>query len=83
MNFYFFTYLFLAVLGLHCCMGFSLVAVHGLLIVLASLICDSSASAHRLNSLWCMGLIALHHVGSSQIRDQTQVSCVDRQILYH
>ena len=38
MNFYFFTYLFLAMLGLHCCVGFSLVAAHGLLIVLASLI---------------------------------------------
>ena len=41
-----FIYLFLAVLGLHCCSGFSLVvtsrgyslvAVHGLLIVVASL----------------------------------------------
>ena len=31
------TYLFLAMLGLCCCMGFCLVAVHGLLIVVASL----------------------------------------------
>ena len=47
-----FIYLFLAVLGLHCCMGFSLVAVsrgysvvamHRLLTVLASLV-----SEHRL-----------------------------------
>ena len=30
-----------------------------------------------------MGLVALRHVGSSQIRDQTRVSCADRQILHH
>jgi len=44
-----FTYLFLAVLGLHCCTnfslvavsrGYSLVAVHGLLIVVASLVAE-------------------------------------------
>ena len=33
--------------------------------------------------LWHMGLIALQHVGSSRIRDQTHVSCIGRQILYH
>ena len=30
-----------------------------------------------------MGLVAQHHVGSSQIRDPTHVSCTGRQILYH
>ena len=30
-----------------------------------------------------MGLVALRHVGSSWIRDQTSVSCIGRQILYH
>ena len=30
-----------------------------------------------------MGLVALQHVGSSQTRDQTRVSCISRQILYH
>ena len=35
-----FIYLFLAVLGLHCYSGFSLVAVHGFLIVVASLVAD-------------------------------------------
>ena len=42
---YLFTYLilFLAVLGIHCCMGFSLVVEHGLLIVVASLVAE-----HRL-----------------------------------
>ena len=29
------------------------------------------------------GLLALKHVGSPQIRDQTCVSCIGRQILYH
>ena len=29
--------------------------------------------------LWCRGLVALQHVGSSQIRNQTCVSCVDWQ----
>ena len=32
-----FIYLFLTMLGLHCCVGFSLVAMCGLLIVVASL----------------------------------------------
>ena len=49
-----FTYLFMAVLGLHCCEGFSLaaarrdcslVAEHGLLLVVPSLV-----SEHRLRS---------------------------------
>ena len=30
-----------------------------------------------------MGLVALRHVGSSWIRDQTHVCCISRQILYH
>ena len=52
-----FTYLFLAVLGLCCCTGFSLVvasggyspvAVHGLLIVVASLVAELGSRAHGL-----------------------------------
>ena len=31
--------------------------------------------------LWCTGLPALQHVGSSQTRDQTYVPCIDRWIL--
>ena len=30
-----------------------------------------------------MGLVALKHVGSSQIRDRTRVPCIGRQILNH
>ena len=33
--------------------------------------------------LWRLGLVALWHVGSSQTRDQTSVSCAARQILNH
>ena len=33
--------------------------------------------------LWCVGLTALRHVGSSWTRDQTLVFCIGRQILYH
>ena len=53
---YNFIYLFLAVLGLHCCSGFSLVvasrayslvAVHGLLTAVASLVAE-----HRLQGAW-------------------------------
>ena len=35
-----FIYLFSAVLGLHCCTGFSLVVMHRLLIVVASLVVE-------------------------------------------
>ena len=53
----YFIYLFLAVLGLHCCAqafsscgewGLLLVAVHGLLIVVASLVAEHTLQARRL-----------------------------------
>ena len=85
-------------LGLCCCLDFSpvmvtgghsLVAVQGLLIVVASLVAErrlwglrasaavvsalssrgSQALEHRLTKSWRTGLVALQHVGSSQIRD--------------
>ena len=40
-------------------------------------------SRAQVQLLWRMGLVALGHVESSWIRDQTRVSCIDRQILYH
>ena len=56
----------------------------GLLIVEASLVKHSScglwALEHRVSSC---GLVAPWHVVSSQTRDQTRVSCIVRQILYH
>ena len=33
--------------------------------------------------LWCTGLVALQHVGSSRTRDQTCVPCIGRRILNH
>ena len=87
--FYLFIYLFLAVLGLHCCaQAFSscgewgLVAVHRLLIVVASLV-EHGLQAHGLQQLWCMGLVALQHVGSSRTRDRSRAPCIGRWILNH
>lgn len=70
-------------LALSCCVGFSLVAVHGFFTVTASLVVE-----HRLWSTWaqklgCSGLAVLWHAESFQTRDQTCVSCVGRWILYH
>ena len=46
-NFYLFIFIF-AVLGYCSCLGFSLVAVHGLLIVVASLLWSTGSRAHGL-----------------------------------
>ena len=98
--------LFLAVLGLHCCSGFSLVVASGRysLVAVASLAvkhglqvgqvsgvaahglcsCGSQALEHRqAQQLWCLGLVAPRHVGSSQIRNQTHVFSIGRLVLYH
>ena len=37
----------------------------------------------QAQQLWCMGLVAPWHVGSSQTRAQTRVPCIGRQILNH
>ena len=78
-------------LGLHCCSVFSLVAVRmGYSLLLRAgfslqwlPLLQSMGSRAQVPSLWHMGLFALWHVGSSQIRDRTCVSCIGRQILYH
>ena len=44
--------------------------------------CGSLVLEQKLN-IWLMGLASLWHVRPSQIRDQTHVSCIGRQILYH
>ena len=56
--------------------GSSLVAVHVLLVAGTSVV-----EEHRLQQRWHTGLVALRHVGSSQIRDGTSVCCIARQIL--
>ena len=40
-------------------------------------------SRAEAQKLWCTGLVAPQHVGSSRIRDQTHVSRIGRWILYH
>ena len=45
--------------------------------------CGLLVAEHRLQWLWYTGSAALWHVASSQTRDQTCVSCIGRQILYH
>ena len=76
-----------------CCeKGYFFLAVHGLLIGMASLIAEHRQQAHGLQQLqltgsrawaqqlWGMGLAAPQHVGSSRTRDQTYVHCVGRWI---
>ena len=71
--------------------GYSLAVVHGLHIAVASPAVEpkfwgmwaSVVVAHGLNSCGIPGLVAPWHVGSSQTRDHTCVSCIGRWILYH
>ena len=90
-NLFFFNHsLFLAVLGLHCCEGFCLVAVGGgcalvamcrlLFVVTPPLVVPGSRAQARY--LWCMGPVAPWHVGSHQIRDGTHASCIGRRIFF-
>ena len=59
--------------GLHCCVGFSLVAESGgssLTAMLGRLLLRNTGSrAHGLQQLWHRGLVASQHVGNFQIRD--------------
>ena len=71
--------------------GYSLVAVHGLLIVVASLVTRTQILGHTgfssqctwAQRLWYTGLVTPWHVGSCQKRDQTSVLCIARWILNH
>ena len=90
--------LFLAVLGLHCCVGSSR-GEPGLPSSCSAQASHSSgfscggAWANKFQELWHMGSIAgpesagsvltPRHVGSSQNRDWTCVSCTGRWILHH
>ena len=40
-------------------------------------------SREQAQQLWCTGLVALRHVGSSQTRARTHVPCIGRWILNH
>ena len=78
-------YLFLAALGLHCCTrafsccsewGLLLVAVRGLLIVVASLVVEHGLQVHGLQQLWHIGFSSCgsraleHRLGSCGTRAQ-------------
>ena len=73
----------MAMLGLHCCRSFSLVVrsggyslvVQGLLAAVPSLV--RSSRVPGLRQLWCTGLDAPRHVGSSRTRDRTHVFCME------
>ena len=54
--------------------GSSLVVMHGLLIVVASLV-EHRLYALGLQLLWLEDLVALWHVGSFQTKDRTWVPC--------
>ena len=59
----------------------SLVTVHWLLALLASLIVESRLQAHMLQSLQLSALVPPWHVESSETRDAAHVPCIGRQIL--
>ena len=89
--------LFLAALGLPCCVqafsscgkqGLFFIVVHELLIRWFLLLWSTGSRCMGFIScgmwaqeLWHMGLVAPRHVESSQIRDWTHVPCVGRQVL--
>ena len=75
--------------------GLSPVGVHGRLIAGPLLLrsagsraagfsgCGSGLPEHRLSSYGTQAVLLHWHVGSSQFRDPTRISCLGRQILYH
>ena len=72
---FFFFYLFLAALGLHCCtwafsscgeQGLLFVQVRGLLIAVASLVAEHRLQAHRLQQLQHVGSVVVAHSSRAQ-----------------
>ena len=75
--------------------GLLFVAVLGLVIAVASRVVDHRfrdaqaqylqlpGSGGQAQQLWSAGSVPPVHMGSSQIRDRTLVSCIGRRILYH
>ena len=86
-----FIYLFMVVQGLHCCTGFSSCGGRGPLSSCSAWVSHCGGFSRygvravdtRAPSLWCTGLAALRHVGSSQTRGQTHVPSTGRQIRIH
>ena len=63
--------------------GFSLIVVHGLLIVVASILPEHRLYTHGLEQLWCTGLVVPWPVVSSWTRDRAHVLHIDRWVLNH
>ena len=61
----------------------SLVAIPGLLIAMASLVAELGLWRVQASIVVVRGLSCLGHVEASRTRDQTRVTCIGRQILYH
>ena len=86
-----FYFLFLVVLGLHCCArGLSLIAEWELLCLQCAgfslrwlLLLLSMGSRVWAQQLWRTGLVALRHVGSSWTRDRTRIPCIGKWFLNH
>ena len=76
-----FIYLFMAVLSLHCCVGFSFSCTEQgtTLILHCSGFSYFGAQAPGSQA----SAVAFWHMGSSLIRDGNHVSSINRQILYH
>ena len=62
--------------------AFSLV-MHGLLTVVASLVAEHRLWGMGASVVMGQGFSCSLACGASWLRDQTHVSCIDRQILYH
>ena len=69
--------------GFSCCGAWALGARASVVIAHGLSSCGSQASRAQAQQLWCMGLVALQHVGSSRTRDRTRVPCIGRRILNH
>ena len=91
---FFFQFIFLVALGLHCCewvfsscgeWGLLFVAMSRLLVAVASFV--QSTQVLVVAALWaqqlCSSLVAPWHVESSSTRNRTCVPCMGRQILIH
>ena len=84
-------FIFLAVLGpRYCARAFSSCGERGPLFIavcgpltIAGSGCGAQAPDAQAQQLWLTGPVAPRHVGSSQTRARTRVSCIGRQIPNH
>jgi len=71
-------------LGLHCCGSGGSSSLWYVGSHCGGFSCDKAqASRAQAQWLWCLGLVAARHGGSSWTRDQTCVPCIGWRILIH